>query len=54
MRKVIGSVLLTIACFALLAAAPDEKGSRPQYDEKGSCCGRLTTGNGCSCPPDTA
>ena len=35
MRKVLCSVLLLITCLALLAAAPDEKAPKPQYDEKG-------------------
>ena len=34
MRKVLCSVLLLITCLAL-AAAPDEKAPKPQYDEKG-------------------
>ena len=35
MRKVLCSVLLLITCLALLAAAPDEKAPKSQYDEKG-------------------
>ena len=35
MRKPLCSVLLLITCLALLAAAPDEKAPKPQYDEKG-------------------
>jgi hypothetical protein len=35
MRNVLCSVLLLITCLALLAAAPDEKAPKPQYDGKG-------------------
>jgi hypothetical protein len=35
MKKILLSVLFVLACFALLAAAPDEKMPKPQYDEKG-------------------
>ena len=35
MKQILGSVLVVIACFALLAAAPDAKSPKPQYDEKG-------------------
>ncbi len=35
MKKLFLSVLLLLACLALLAAAPGEKTSKPQYDEKG-------------------
>src|ERR1017187_1961117 len=35
MKNVLLSVLVLIACLALLAAAPDEKTPKPQYDEKG-------------------
>jgi len=35
MRKVLCVVLLLITCLALLAAAPDERAPKPQYDEKG-------------------
>ena len=35
MKIVLVSVLVLIACLALLAAAPDEKAPKPQYDEKG-------------------
>jgi len=34
MNRLIGLILALVAC-ALLGAAPDEKGPRPQYDEKG-------------------
>jgi hypothetical protein len=35
MKNVLLSVLVLIACLALLAAAPDEKTLQPQYGEKG-------------------
>ena len=35
MKTILCCVLVLIACFALLAAAPDEKTPKPQYDEKG-------------------
>jgi hypothetical protein len=36
MKTVLGSVLVVVACLALLAALPDEKDKpRPQYDAKG-------------------
>jgi hypothetical protein len=36
MKSVLGSVLVVVACLALLAAVPDEKEkSHPQYDAKG-------------------
>jgi hypothetical protein len=35
MKSVLGSVLILIACLALLAAAPDPKSPKPQYDAKG-------------------
>jgi hypothetical protein len=35
MKAVLGSVLIVVACFALLAAAPDTKLPKPQYDAKG-------------------
>jgi cytochrome P460 len=35
MRNVIGTLLAVIAGLAMLAAAPEEKGPRPQYDDKG-------------------
>src|ERR1700692_696191 len=35
MKAVLGSVLIVVACFALLAAAPEAKSPKPQYDEKG-------------------
>ena len=35
MKNVLLSLLLLIACLALLAATPDEKMSKPQYDDKG-------------------
>jgi len=34
-KSVLCSVLILLACLALLAAAPDEKAPKPQYDEKG-------------------
>jgi hypothetical protein len=44
MKTVLGCVVALIASFLLLSAAPEEKGLKPQYDEKG----RLpTTANGC-------
>ena len=35
MKKTIGSVLGVMVCLVLLAAIPDDQGSRPRYDEKG-------------------
>jgi hypothetical protein len=35
MKNVLCSVLGLVTCLALLAAAPKEKVSRPQYDHKG-------------------
>ena len=35
MKTVLCCVLVLVACFTLLAAAPDEKAPKPQYDEKG-------------------
>ena len=35
MKMIVSSVVVLAACFALLAAAPDEKTPKPQYDEKG-------------------
>jgi hypothetical protein len=35
LSSVLGSVLVLAACFALLAAAPEEKSPKPSYDEKG-------------------
>ena len=35
MKTIVASVAVLAACFALLAAAPDEKTPKPQYDEKG-------------------
>ena len=35
MKSVLCSVLILIACVALLAAAPDTKSPKPQYDAKG-------------------
>ena len=35
MKNVLCSVLVFLACLALLAAAPDAKMPKPQYDEKG-------------------
>src|SRR5580692_5682312 len=35
MKHFVGLALLVVLCFALLAAAPEEKSSRPQYDAKG-------------------
>ncbi len=34
-KLVLGVVLIIAVCFVLLAAAPEEKGPKPQYDEKG-------------------
>jgi len=36
MKNVLCSVLVLLACLALLAAAPDLKTPKPQYDEKGA------------------
>jgi len=33
--KNVCSILALVTCLALLAAAPDEKASKPRYDEKG-------------------
>jgi hypothetical protein len=35
MKKIPCSVLIVIACLALVAAAPEEKGPKPKYDDKG-------------------
>src|SRR6266404_165680 len=35
MKSVVCSVLVVVTCLALLAAVPDEKAARPQYDQKG-------------------
>ena len=35
MKNVLCSMLVVIACFALLAATPDEQAPKPQYDAKG-------------------
>ena len=35
MKNILCCVLVLISCFALLAAAPDEKTPKPQYDDKG-------------------
>ena len=35
MKRALSAVLLFALCFALLAAAPDEKSPKPQYDAKG-------------------
>jgi len=35
MKNILGSVLVLMACLALLGAAPEEKTPRPQYDGKG-------------------
>jgi hypothetical protein len=35
MRSVLCSILLVVSCSTLLATAPDEKASNPQYNDKG-------------------
>jgi hypothetical protein len=35
MKRILCTGLVLVACFALLGAAPDEKGFKPQYDGKG-------------------
>src|SRR5260221_3293478 len=35
MKAVLGCILMAVACFALLAATPDAKSPKPQYDDKG-------------------
>jgi hypothetical protein len=35
MKSILCSVLVLATCFALLAAAPDAKSPKPQYDDKG-------------------
>jgi len=35
MKMMVALLAVLAACFALLAAAPDEKTPKPQYDEKG-------------------
>ena len=35
MKNVLCSILVLVACLAPLAAAPDEKAPKAQYDEKG-------------------
>ncbi len=35
MKNVLCSVLVVVTCLALLAAAPEEKAPKPQYDQKG-------------------
>jgi Cytochrome P460 len=35
MKSLLGSIVLGISCLALLAAAPDEKAPKPEYDQKG-------------------
>ena len=35
MKKILCSMVLAMICLMLLAAAPDEKTPKPQYDEKG-------------------
>src|SRR5260370_21416816 len=35
MKRVLSAVMLFALCFVLLAAAPDEKSPKPQYDAKG-------------------
>jgi hypothetical protein len=35
MNNVLCSILVLVTCLALLAATPDEKAPKPQYDEKG-------------------
>jgi hypothetical protein len=35
MKNLLCSMFVLVTCLALLAAAPDEKGPKPQYDQKG-------------------
>jgi len=51
MKKAICLLLFAVLCLTLLAAAPEEKTPRPQYDERASLSVRRTIANGCFSPP---
>ena len=36
MKSIFCAALIFVSCFALLAASPDDKSPKPQYDEKGN------------------